>query len=52
MLDSVCCDLGVGDQAGGSEHQRWNVEYRCRAVLEVLNGVPVAQVARQAGASR
>lgn len=28
------------------------MEYRYRAVLEVLDGVPVAQVARQAGASR
>ncbi|MFI1201204.1 IS481 family transposase [Streptomyces sp. NPDC020883] len=34
------------------DDRRWLTEHRYRAVLQVKNGDPVAQVARQAGASR
>ncbi|HCT79086.1 MAG TPA: hypothetical protein DGT23_21500 [Micromonosporaceae bacterium] len=37
------------DDGGGLE---WLVEHRYRAVLQVLEGAPVAVAARQAGASR
>ncbi|OLT30486.1 IS481 family transposase [Actinomadura sp. CNU-125] len=48
MLD----DLQVADGDEGFDERAWRVEHRYRAVLEVLDGVPVAQVARQFGASR
>lgn len=34
------------------DDRRWMAEHRYRAVLQVLDGAPVAQVARQFGASR
>ncbi|TDC73189.1 IS481 family transposase [Actinomadura sp. 7K507] len=48
MLD----DLPVADEVEGFDDRAWRVEHRHRAVLEVLGGAPVAQVARQFGASR
>jgi transposase-like protein len=34
------------------DDRTWRIEHRRRAVMEVLDGAPVAQVARQFGASR
>jgi transposase InsO family protein len=48
MLD----DLPVADEVEGFDDRAWRVEHRYRAVLEVLEGAPVTQVARQYGASR
>jgi transposase InsO family protein len=43
---------GAGDDGGGFDDRQWRVEHRYRAVLDVLEGTPVAEVARQYGASR
>jgi transposase InsO family protein len=47
-------DRLVAISAGGQvvDDQGWLAEYRYRAVLQVREGVPIAQVARQVGASR
>lgn len=44
--------VGADDDGDGFDDREWRVEHRYRAVLEVLDGAPVAEVARQYGASR
>jgi transposase InsO family protein len=44
--------MAGGDDGDDFDDRQWRVEHRYRAVLDVLDGTPVAEVARQYGASR
>lgn len=44
--------MPISDDDDVVDHRHWLAEHRYRGALQVQDGVPIAQVAQQAGASR